>query len=367
VEYAGTQDTSPIEEVLSVDNAQTSDLDILDAYRPDDFYTAERAVFATYLDILAAPSENLKFNVGARKETADQSLKVGRSQEEFTLDTDDLLPFINTTYKFNESHQIRFGVSQTLSRPDFREFSPNRFKDPLTDNIVLGFPELKATDIRNYDLKYEWFTGFDEFYSFGLFAKDFTNPIETVRERQDNEIQESFRNAESAQSMGFELGFRTKLDAFREGLENYFVSGNYAWIDSEITLSREVQRDLLLTSTNRPMQGQSPYVFNLKFGYDNFFTRRSAMFLFNVFGERISAIGVEGNPDIYEQPFERLDFVVKWGLNDTYDAQAKKIGYTVSFKAKNLLDNEREETQAGKAVRLERPGRSFSLSFSMKY
>lgn len=367
VEYAGTQDRSPIEEVLSVDNAQTSDLDILDAYRPDDFYTAERDVSATYLDILTALSENLKFNYGARKETANQTLKVGSSQEEFSLDTDDLLPFINTTYKINEFHQFRFGFSQTLSRPDFREFSPNRFKDPLTDNIVLGFPELKSTEIRNFDIKYEWFTGFDEFYSFGLFAKDFTNPIETVRERQDNAIQESFRNAESAESIGFEFGFRTRMDKFGEGLENYFVSGNYAWIDSEITLSREVQRDLLLTSTNRPMQGQSPYVFNLKLGYDNFFTRRSAMFLFNVFGERISAIGVEGNPDIYEQPFERLDFVVKWGLNDTYDEQEKKIGYTLSFKAKNLLDSEREETQADKTVRVVQPGRSFSLSFSAKY
>ncbi|MFT6903557.1 MAG: outer membrane receptor protein involved in Fe transport [Oleiphilaceae bacterium] len=367
VEYANTQDLRPIEEVLSVENAQTSTLDILDAYRPDDFYTAQRQEFAVYLDILAAPTDNLKFNFGARKETAEQSLKVGSSQEEFKLDTDDVLPFINTTYKINDSHQVRLGYSQTLSRPDFREFSPNRFKDPLTDNIVLGFPGLKATEISNLDLKYEWFTGYDEFYSFGVFTKDFTNPIETVRERQDKEIQESFRNADSASSFGFELGFRSKLDPLWDALENYFVSGNYAWIDSEITLSKEVQRDLLLTSTNRPMQGQSPYVFNLKFGYDNFFTRRSAMFLFNVFGERISAIGIEGNPDVYEQPFERLDFVVKWGLNDTHDVQVKKIGYTISFKAKNLLDTERVETQGNKTVRVERPGRSYSLSFSMKY
>jgi hypothetical protein len=367
VEFAGTRDTGPIEEVLSVDNAQTSELDILDAYRPDDFYTAEREVSAAYLDIVTALRDDLKFNYGARQEAADQSLLVGSSQEEFVLETDDLLPFINTTYKINDAHQVRLGYSRTLSRPDFREFSPNRFKDPLTDNIVLGFPELKSTSIDNFDVTYEWFTGFDEFYSFGVFAKDFTNPIETVRERQDNAIQESFRNAESAESYGFEFGFRKRLGGLTESLENYFVSGNYAWIDSEITLSREVQRDLLLTSTNRPMQGQSPYVLNFKAGYDNFFTGRSALFLFNVFGERISAIGIEGNPDIYEQPFKRLDFVVNWSLNDTYDEQEKKIGYALSFKAKNLLDSEREETQGGRTARIERPGRSYSLSFSMTY
>ena len=117
----------------------------------------------------------------------------------------------------------------------------------------------------------------------------------------------------------------------------------------------------------RPLQGQSPYVVNLQIGYDNFFTNRSAVLLYNVYGERISELGSGGNPDIYEQPFEKLDFVVKWGLNDTYDDQRKKIGYTLSFKAENLLDSEIEDTQNGATVYRESPGRSYSLSLSLKY
>ena len=174
-------------------------------------------------------------------------------------------------------------------------------------------------------------------------------------------------NAEGAESLGFEIGFRKNLDGLLGDLEHYFVESNYTWIDSEVTLRKEDIESNNLTTNDRPMQGQSPYVVDFKMGYDNFFTRRSAMFLYNVYGKRISALGINGTPDVYEQPFHRLDFVVKWGLNDTYDEQEKRIGYTVSLKLKNLLDSEKEDTQGGKVVEKSKPGRSATLGFSMKF
>jgi outer membrane receptor protein involved in Fe transport len=122
-----------------------------------------------------------------------------------------------------------------------------------------------------------------------------------------------------------------------------------------------------LSTTDRPMQGQSDYVINFNAGYDNINTGRSAILAFNQFGERITKLGSYGAPDYYEQPYAKLDFVLKWQLNDTYDEQVKKIGYSLGFKAENLLDSPRKVHQGNVVVERYEPGRSFNLSFSMKY
>lgn len=372
-EYDKTLDPSAIDDAISEANYLSGDLVILDSYKPDDFYTAEQDVTAFFISQLISPLEQLDVSLGVRQEDSTQSLRVGEELESFDLETSDLLPSLVSTYRLNDQQQFRFAYSQSLSRPDFREFSPNRYKDTETGNIVFGFPELKYTTLDNIELKYEWYPSFDEFITFSLFQKNFTNPIETVRTQADVDIEISYRNATSADNSGFEIGFRKNLQPFHKSLEHFYVSGNYAGIDSRIRLDKDAPQNVNdqfipnLTSENRPMQGQSPYVINLQFGYDNFFTRRSAVLLYNVFGERISQLGINGNPDVVEEPFKKLDFVLKWGLNDTYDEQEKKIGYNLSFKATNLLDSEVRMTQGNVDVFRFKPGRSYSLSFSMKF
>jgi hypothetical protein len=372
-EYLNTADPRPIDDQITSSVAATDTLNILDAYRPDDFYTSEQTITAFYTKGLFSLYESLDISAGLRSEDSTQSLQVGEDAEVFELQTSDLLPQLGATYRLNDEHQFRLNFSQSLSRPDFREFSPNRYKDPETGEIVFGYPGLKYTEITNFDIKYEWFPSYDEFYTIGFFTKDFLNPIEQVRNRADEDIEISFRNAKSATSLGIEFGFRKNLEGLSASLRNYFISGNYAYIDSEINLDKsapENQNDQFipfLTSDQRPMQGQSPYVANIQIGYDNFFTRRSAILLYNVNGERISSLGINGNPDIYEQPFHKLDFVVKWGLNDTYDDQVKKIGYQMSFKAENILDSELERKEGDKITESRSIGRSFSLGFSMKF
>lgn len=373
IEYQNTDDPRPIDEQITAEVAETDVLNVLDAYRPDDFYTAEQTVNAFYTKGLFSVHESLDISAGVRAEDSTQSLQVGESAEVFELVTSDMLPQLGATYRVNDEHQLRLNFSQSISRPDFREFSPNRYKDPETGEIVFGYPGLKYTEITNVDVKYEWFPSFDEYYTLGVFTKDFINPIEQVRNRADEDIEISYRNAKSASSIGFELGFRKNLENLTTLLRNYFIAGNYAYIDSEILLDKtspENANDIFipfLTSDKRPMQGQSPFVANLQLGYDNFFTRRSAVLLYNVNGERISSLGINGNPDVYEQPFHKLDFVLKWGLNDTYDDQVKKIGYRLSFKVENILDNQIERKEGDRITESRNIGRSYSLGFSMKF
>jgi outer membrane receptor for Fe3+-dicitrate len=373
IDYEDTLDNRGIDEVISEQSVDDGILDVLDSYKPDDFYTATQSENAFYINQILRPFEPLQIGVGARAETSTQELRVGEEQTRSSLETDDVLPYLSMTYAVSRNSQIRLGYSQTLSRPDFREFSPNRYKDPITEEIVFGFEGLQATEITNYDLRFEVFPNFEEFYSIGVFAKDFINPIETVRTISDVDVEISFRNAPSAQSVGLEAGFRKSLSNIGSFLNNFYLSGNYAYIESEIELDKdnpEFANDQFipfLTSDKRPMQGQSPYVVNASFGYDNFHTRRSAAFLYNVYGKRITSLGINGNPDIYAEPFHQLDFVAKWGLNDSYDEQRKKIAYTLGFKVQNILGSTREETQGGLLVRSYDPGRSYGISFSMKY
>jgi len=373
IKYDNTLDPSPIDDALSDENVDNGTVDVLDSYKPDDFYQAEQNVSALYVNQLISPVEKMDVIFGVRQESSTQELQVGQQEQTYRLETDDLLPSLGATWRFNDEHQLRFAYSETISRPDFREFSPNRYKDPLTGYIIFGYEGLKYTTITNLDLKYEWYPSHDESYSVAVFSKDFLNPIETVRTISDVDIETSFRNAQSARSVGIELGFRKNLEGIWSDLKHYYVGGNYALIDSKIVLDKnapENQNDQFipfLTTENRAMQGQSPYVVNLQLGYDNFFTRRSAVLLYNISGERISALGINGNPDVYEQPFDKLDFVMKWGLNDTYDEQTKKIGYNLSFKATNLLDSEVTMKQGTQTSMSYRPGRAYSLNFSMKF
>lgn len=373
IKYDDSLDPSPVDDALSEENVDAGIIDVLDSYKADDFYTAEQDVTAFYVSQLISPRQDLDVTLGVRMEDSNQSLQVGQREEEYSLDTSDVLPAIGGTYRINSDHQLRFGYSETLSRPDFREFSPNRYKDPLTGHIVFGYEQLEYTTVSNLDLKYEWYPSYNELVSFGVFGKEFINPIETVRAQADEDIEISYRNAESAETFGLEFGFRKNLDGLSPKLENFFLAGNYTWIDSSITLDKDNPENAndqfipFLTTEERPMQGQSPYVVNLQFGYDNLNTRRSATLLYNEFGERIIELGINGNPDVYQQPFKKLDFVLKWGLNDTHDEQRKKIGYTLSFKAKNLLNSEVVAKQGDQISLRGEPGRSYSLSLSAKF
>lgn len=370
----GTDVFEDIDSVFTQQNVDSGDLVLTSNYREADAYTAKQDVSAFYFKQLYSISKNLELLAGFRQETSSQQLIDSETGLPYDpLETDDMLLSMGLNYSFNDENKLRFSFANTLTRPDFREFSPNRYKDPITDNIVFGYPDLTYTTITNIDLKYEWYFSYDEMFSFGIFQKDFTNPVETI-ENIDPYSQSgtkiiTFRNAQGATSSGIELSLRKKLDFIGNSFSNYFIAINYAIIDSNIQLDKSSSDEVIqqLTSSSRPMQGQSPYVKNINIGYDNINTGRSAIFLYNEFGKRIDRLGSYGAPDYYEYPFKKLDFVLKWRLNDTYDEQVKKIGYSLGLKIQNILDSEFVIKQGGVVSDSYKPGTSFNLSFSMSY
>ena len=161
-----------------------------------------------------------------------------------------------------------------------------------------------------------------------------------------------------------EFEFYTNLDFIgrwwgeRAWWEKWYINTNSAWIDSTIELSE--QDTGVLTSASRPLQGQSPYVWNFQLGYDDLDRGINTALLFNIFGERIVDVGTAGAPDIYQEPRPVLDFVYahKFGRDDNWKFK---------FRARNLLDAEVELTQGDKTVRNFFVGREYTVGLEWSF
>jgi len=358
------------EDMDTIYNKYNNNLDFSASYRNTDSYTATQDVTAFYLKQLLSITHNFDVVASLRYESSSQQL-IDSSATYAPLQTADLFPSLGLTYRFdNDDMQLRFAYAKTISRPDFREFSNSRYKDPITENIVYGNPNLQATYINHIDLKYEWYLSDDEIFSTAIFAKEFTNPIEKVvklDDSQDNIFQETYQNANSATSYGIEMDYRKYFGFIDENLENILFGTNIALIKSTITLNTDPNNDFTsrLTSKERSMQGQSPYVANVKLGYDNSDEGHSALFLFNQIGKRIVSLGTDGNQDVYQQPFAKLDFVTKWNLSPKKDKNI--FGYSMRLKVINLLDSDMTFTQGNITTASTKPGRFYSLRLDINY
>jgi TonB-dependent receptor len=272
-----------------------------------------------------------------------------------TLDNTDLLPAATLTWEIRKNMQVRGGYAKTLSLPDFRELSPASYNEVIGGREIYGNPALKRATIQNFDLRWEWYPAKGETVSIGLFHKKFIDPIESVSIPGATPSQ-SYANAKGATNQGIELDFRKKLGFVSRALSDIYIAANWAMIQSEVELDRATATNQ--TRLKRPLQGQSPYVLNVQAGYENPDWGTAASLLYNRIGRRISDVGTQNVPDIYEEPTDLLDFVFDQSVGD---------GFKMKAKAANLLDPEFKATQGGEVTDLTRKGREYSLGLSWSF
>lgn len=348
----------PLEEILGPQYIDPDGYLLIETTRQTDNYFADMSIKASYINLDYSYDEWLRVSIGVRQESFNQSVTTFKlfnpdnEPDVSQLSDSSLFPALSTTLELKGDNQIRFNYAETATRPDFKELSTAIFKDPVLNRDVQGNENLITGTIEHYDLRWDKYFSPAEFVSVSLFYKKFTNPIEIIIQPGATSSLISFENAASAENVGIELEVYKDFSFLGERFSDFYVSSNYARIESEINLgdSGGVQ-----TNTERPLQGQSPYVANLQIGYDNKNKNISASLLYNIFGERISETGVNDQPDIYEQPFNQLDFVYSQKLYDRW-----KVG----LKIKNILDDEVEYQQGDKTTRSYQKGRSFSLGLS---
>jgi outer membrane receptor protein involved in Fe transport len=239
----------------------------------------------------------------------------------FGYDQMALLPALSLVYGLSEAQNVRASWTRTFSYPEYREMSPMLFFSYLEALETVGNVNLKPTDIQNYDLRWEWFPSASEMLAVSGFYKMFENPVET--------------------RMGAEWEVRAGLERFHDLLLPFSVVGNYTWIYSEVEGERK-----------RAMQGQSPYLVNAILFYEPPSGKTQMSLLYNKFGRRISKVGVDNFPDVYEEARESLEY--SW-------SQTLAKGLKAKFTARNLTSAASVQTQGGLLLKRVENSPSFSL------
>ena len=326
-----------------------------------DNYFAQQSINGYFFNI-RSPVWRFDIFAGMRFEKSTQEVQsfklFGGGRTISKLITRDYFPALSVTFNLLDNLQLRSNYSETISRPDLREISNTTWKDLDEGVKFTGNPYLNASEMRNYGVRLEWFPQRGEVLSLGYFKKDFIHPIEnvfgslksdgTIIGTTDNRY--TFLNIDSAHSQGLEFEFRKKLPFYLT------LGGNYTWIRSGIYISPE--RAGQLTSLQRPLQGQSPYMFNLQIDFEPKTIRSTFTLLYNSIGQRITGVGSDGRPDEYERQISSLDFLFSTRIY-------KNI--KIKGQAKNLLDPEVKRTQGTYLTRSFYRGRTYALGLNASF
>jgi len=348
----------PLEEILSPENITEAGFVIRELTRPTDSYKANNSLEAFYGQVEVNFDDRLRLTFGGRQEDFDQvttTFDLFRPSTSVVADLSrkEFLPSFSATY-IHYDHQFRLAYSETVSRPDFRELSTSPFINPETGREIFGNPNLDITSITNFDFRWEWYFGFADYVSAGIFYKEFVDPIEAVIfSPVDPRI--TYINAQSAENQGIELEGYKRLDFLGPVGEDFYVQGNISFIDSLVNIR---QSDLgSLTSSSRPLQGQSDVLFNFQIGYEPY-SGTTATLLYHYFGDRIDSVGIEGAPDLIQEGYGELNFIFIKELNRNWQ---------VTAKAKNILDARSEITQGSLLTNGFNLGREASIQVQYRF
>jgi len=358
---------------------------VVEGTSPSDAYESDEKLDASYFMVdfplsfgIFKPLSSVRFISGIRKEVYNLELFPYHpiSGKPFVsaitgdtvfsdIDEADYLPSLNLLIQLPNEFNIRLSRSQTVARAEFREMAPFEFQPFYGGDIVVGYPWLKTTDIKNYDLRVEWFRKAGELLAFSLFKKDFKNPIEVALIEASGKKYKTFQNANSADCCGLEFDPRIHMDFIPKNigtilfLMNFTLTSSEVKVDSMVTIFTGYSVENEATSKRRPLQGQSDFIMNIGLNFNSLKGFNAAL-SYNTFSKRLISLGVADIPDEYEMPFHSLNFTVS----------KKYKNIKLSAKLKNTLNSKVElgkkdpTTKQFKQTEVYRPGWSFSLGVS---
>ena len=303
---------------------------LTDGSKLSDSYTANSQLYAAYV---MANQQLKKTNLvyGLRIEDFTQKLNATNADKTLVRVNQhnlDFLPSLNLIQGLTDKQNLRFSASQTVNRPEYRELAPFAFYDFSTQFVLSGNDSLQRAKITNLDMRYEYYPGNGQLLTASVFVKQFQNPIEQIA-RPDvlNEI--SYKNVGNAINYGLELEFKMNLGSIVKADSNSFLNNatfftNLGFIQSKVDVSQNIGTPY----QTRPLQGQSPYVFNLGVNYqtDNMWSISANV---NSVGSRIYILGSILQPDIWEKSRTFLDVQIAKSFLD------KKL--EIKLNCQNLL------------------------------
>lgn len=319
-----------------------------------DRYQASLGVWGGYVLADWKPLDWLRAVGGVRYEGSAQKLTAGSPfatqgapVEGSSRTYHDGVPSMNVVLSPRSDLNVRLAYAYTLARPTFRELAPFLFFDVVRRRNVTGNPDLVETRIHHADARVEWFPDADGVFAITAFGKQFQNPIERVIVSAGSTNDIGYRNVPGATLVGLELEARKRI-------WNVKLGANLSLVYSRVQLDA-TGGEGLQTNNERALQGQSPYVANAFVAYEIPQLGTELGVFYNVYGPRISEVGVLRIPDVFEQPFHRLDVSL---------TQRLPGGFGLKLSASNLLDQSVVLRQGPIEVYRMSPGVQFFASLS---
>ncbi len=280
-------------------------------------------------------SPKLELNAGVRAENTIRDLKyrtisdpIGSAYKKIETNQLEILPSLNLKYALNETKNIRFAASRTITRPVLFESLPITYIN-ADGTSEKGNAFLINSTNSNVDLKFEIFPTKNELFAVTAFGKYIENPIERSFDNNGGGagVQIAYYNNKSATLYGLEFESIIQLSRISEMLEGASFGFNTSLMQTEATAekNRESQGGAYFdTFDKRQLQGASNWLVNADLKYDFKFNEKwtnTATLVYGVYGERIYAVGTAGLDHVYEKPFHKLDFVWSQNINKKFDVK----------------------------------------------
>ncbi len=293
-----------------------------------DTYQGSLNIEAAYIAFDVEFNEFFRANVGWRSEKSEQEISLNLNSKK----VDVVLPALSFTWSFYDNMQLRGAYSESINRPLLRELAAVQSYNADDGREYKGNSALETADIRSLDLRYEWYFGDGDYLSVSGFRKKITNAIELTESLVgDADALFSWTNVPLAENEGYEFEIRKYLS------DQWFVTANATHINSGVTLNEEFiakgQRP------GRPLTGLSKELYNAQVVYESEYV--TASLAYNHFSRRLFAnllggvefqdAAVAGAGEIYEDPFDSLDFALQTRIYADEDV------FVVSMKVNNIL------------------------------
>lgn len=322
-------------------------------------YDADYSIRSRFATLSFSWIDRLDLSVGRREEIFHQGILPFAQDKVFApqfveepdtidnsiIDSDDSLRALNLTFYLPYETQYRFAYSETVARPSLTEAADGAFNDTDLGVRIYGNPNIKITEIKNYDYRIEHYFSTAESVSLAYFRKYFVNPIELAHFRtlHDANVEEyTYANADSGHVEGVEV---EAVKTFSVGDGEIFANSNFTLVDSELVLGQAFDVHQVNAEDEgdseknvRQMSYQPDSIFNFTIGYDYFPWDFSATLTYNRTGEKYSRILDPDLDLISEDATENVKLLfqkkIQYGVSD--------IG--VSFSINNLLESEFSES-----------------------
>jgi outer membrane receptor protein involved in Fe transport len=275
-----------------------------------------------------------------------------------------LLPSASVIYKLKdkvgETLNLRANFSQTVARPSIRELSDVALFDYQLRAFIYGNSKLKPVQVKNYDLRGEWYFKNKDNVSLSVFYKDFRNNIEIV-----NSGAYTWQNTDKSYVAGIEVEGKKSITRFVDVMVNgTFVKSETTYPRTRTEITGGVIKYITLDTITRPNFGQAPYIINTIVSYKSGEELGlTAAVSYNIQGRRLAiASAIKEIPDVYEMPRNMIDIKVSktWGKHWSTSLTAKDILNTAIRRAYIYSDGHTVDYDKF------RYGRLFQLSVAYK-